>query len=67
VLLLELGVLSLEALELGDLTRGPRPRGVEQSPAQPTVLHILTPLRQHEGMNLKRRRDGLHLNPGLLT
>src|SRR3954453_15807039 len=67
MLLLELRVLPLEHLELSDLSRGSGRWRFVGSSSQAAVLHVLPPLRDHEGMNLERGSDGLHLNPGLLT
>ena len=67
MLLLELGVLPLEGLELGDLPCRPGGRGLPRLPAQPAVTRVLPPLGQHEGVDLERRGDGLDLDPPLLT
>jgi hypothetical protein len=67
MLLFELGVLPLEALQLRDLTGGPCRGRFRRATAQASVLHILPPLGEHEWMNLECGGDGLYLNPGLLT
>jgi len=67
MLLLERGVLPLERLELRDLTSGTSRRWLGGPASQPSVLRVLPPLGQHEGMDLQCSRDGLHLNPRLLT
>ena len=41
--------------------------GLRRAPAQAAVARVLPPLREHEGVDLERGRDGLHLDPGLLT
>jgi hypothetical protein len=67
MLLFELGVLSLERLELRDLTRRTARWRFRWSTAKATVLHVLPPFGQHEGMDLERGSDGLHLHARLLT
>jgi hypothetical protein len=67
MLLCELGVPPLEALQLRDLAGGPRRGRFRRATAQAAVLHILSPFGEHERMNLECRGDGLDLNPGLLT
>jgi hypothetical protein len=67
VLLLQLGVLPLELLQVSDLSRRPRWRRFRGPAAQATGFGLLPPLGQHEGMNLERGSDSLHLNPRLLT
>jgi len=67
MLLLEFRVLPFQGLELRDLARRSGWRRLGWPPSEPTVFHILPPFRKHEGMNLERRRDGLHLNSGLLA
>ena len=65
--LLEFRVLPLERLQLRNLAGGARLRCVRRSAAQSTVLHVLPPLGQHEGMNLERGPNGLYLHPRRLT
>ena len=66
--LLELRVLAFEGLQLRDLAGRSRWRCLRDCPlgGDPSFAS-LPPLREHEGMDLQRRGDGLHLNPGLLT
>ncbi|HEY5022489.1 MAG TPA: hypothetical protein VII30_08390 [Gemmatimonadaceae bacterium] len=51
----------LEGLKLRDLTCGTGRWRLPRPPAQSTVPHILTPLREHEGMNQERSSHALHL------
>jgi len=66
MLLLEQGVRPLQLLQPPDLARCRHPQ-LPPPPAQYPVAHLLAPLRQHERMNVQRRRHRLHLDPGLLT
>src|SRR3990172_7887177 len=45
------------------------PPGAARAPAppQPPVTHLLPPLRQHERVDVQRRRHRLHLEPRLLA
>jgi len=56
----------LQLLQLPNLShRGGRDRpGPTPNPAKP---NLLAPLGEHEGMNVERGSDGLHLNPRLLA
>jgi hypothetical protein len=65
--LAQLGVLSFERLELRNLSDWSTRRSLLRPSSQAAFLRVLSPLREHERMNLERRRDGLHLNPRLLT
>jgi hypothetical protein len=64
MLLFELGIFPLERLELRNLSRRTRRWCVGRPTAEPTILHVLPPLGQHEGMDLERGGDGLDLHPG---
>lgn len=57
----------LERLELRDLTRWTGRQRFRSSPAESAVPQILSPLRQHERVDLQRSGDRLHLHPWLLT
>ena len=67
MLLLQLGVLTLKRLKLGDLARGSPWWCFRSFPSDQSVAHVLPPLGQHERMDLQHSGDGLHLNPRLLT
>jgi hypothetical protein len=67
MLLLKQRVRFLERLELRDLTRWTGWQRFRSSPAESAVPQILSPLRQHEGMNRQRSSHGLHLQSRLLT
>lgn len=71
MLLLELGVLLFERLQLRDLAGGAGWRRRRASPTESTIACVLSPLGQHvgqqEGMDLERRSDRLHSNALLLT
>jgi hypothetical protein len=67
MLLLKQRVRSLERLELRDLTRWTGRQRFRSSPAESAVPQILSPLRQHERVDLQRSGDPLHLHPGVLT
>jgi len=67
MLLLQIGVLPFEQLQLRDLAGRAGWRRLRGSSAEPTIARILPPLGQHEGMDLQRRGDRLHLHPWLLT
>jgi hypothetical protein len=67
MLLLQQRAGLLERLELRHLAPGSRRRGFGGPTPDHAVAHILPPLGQHEGMDLQRRCDGLHLQARLLT
>jgi hypothetical protein len=67
VLLVQQGMGFLERLQLRDLARGARRRGLAGSPAEPTVARILPPLGQHVRMDLQCEGNGSHLQSWLLT
>ena len=67
MLLLQQRMRLLERLELFDLPHRSGRRCRVRTPSQDSVARILPPLGQHEGMNLQRTSDGLHLHPRLLT
>lgn len=67
MLLLQQRVGLLERLELCDLASWARWRRLRGTTADEAFAHILSPLGQHEGMDLQRCRDSLDLQPRLLT
>lgn len=55
----------LKCLELLELPRWAAFGGGPSSPSQQAIAYILSPLRQHERVNLQRGRHTLYLNSWL--
>ena len=67
LLLLQERMCLLERLQLFDLPHRSGGRRRVSPSAEDPVARILPPLGQHEGMDLQRIGDRLHLHPGLPT
>ena len=67
MLLLQERMRLLQRLELFDLPHRSGWRCRVRTSSQNAVARILPPFGQHEGMDLQRTSDRLHLHPRLLT